>query len=55
MNNDKKEINKCNNITGNDKCDYTVLDKPKKCNFEERQGCSYLDCQYYQKFENNIK
>lgn len=46
-------MDKCNNKTGNGICDYTV-DKPRQCNFEERNGCSYLDCEYCQKENDNM-
>jgi hypothetical protein len=38
------EIRWC--IQQNKKCDYCTLNMKKKCNYEEREGASYLDCQY---------
>jgi hypothetical protein len=42
----------CLNQTGNKCCDYTVNDKSRQCNYEERSGASYLDCRYCKKVED---
>ncbi len=42
----------CENSSGSKVCAYTLINKPRKCNFEERSGGSYLDCQYCKKVED---
>ena len=51
----RKEVCLCKNPSGNKYCDYTQQDKKKQCNYEERCGASYLDCQFCLKVEEITK